>query len=573
MAGFGDGPRTEVGGRRRGTSGPGPRRNASIVALILIAAACGREQSGDGPAIHPPGADKADAGAFPALPDAQPSPDHAWPDVPSGCENSPLREPFTRIVAQPGPDPAGAFTGYVIAAGDLDGVRGADFIVSGEKTALYLNDGSGSFTRKLVYDGPLGLMQAVDLDGDGDQDFVGTRTDPATKMGSLDIIRNDGQGSFMVETVARTELAFYAAVVADIDGDGASDVIVNERPPGSESSPSLSIYAFTQLATTPRRTTVFENTGVPQTGSLVGGDLDGDGDVDLVVLREPERNKYFHHVVWNEGGRFALDPQPLPLLNWAPVVADIDGDGANDLAGGNLLLHNIGQRRFAPIALDDGPSTGTGDAVVAADHDGDGDLDLLLRRRGDVTILRQDSPLRFSKGRRPIPGLPFFEFSFDYGVFQRLAVADVEGDGRLDLLLSDRSHRVHVIPGDLLAASFTWKRPVREVPTGFFPKGLSSADLEGDGDLDLIAIGGGGVVAFANDGHGAFTPSGPFNSPDGRDLYTHFALADMDTTAASMSLPPPNEGGCRSSGIWGTEADTACSPYTRPMPMASTYLR
>ena len=134
-------------------------------------------------------------------------------------------------------------------------------------------------------------------------------------------------------------------------------------------------------------------------GTGVLGDVDGDGDLDLVVgwnrwsVYAEDRNSEEHLTHWgwtvasNDGlgglvpTRDVMHAKSEPGTSWSPTVSlsgdDFDGDGLLDLAfeeGLNLeLWHNRGEDGFASILQL--PNTGF---VGLADGEGDGDLDLLV---------------------------------------------------------------------------------------------------------------------------------------------------------------------------------------------------
>ncbi|HAM71866.1 MAG TPA: hypothetical protein DCM86_09510, partial [Verrucomicrobiales bacterium] len=211
------------------------------------------------------------------------------------------------------------------------------------------------------------------------------------------------------------------------------------------------------------------------------------------------------------------------LLNGSGVAAgDIDGDGWCDLYfcaidGSNALFRNLGGWRFeeiterAGVACRDLQSTG----AVLADLDGDGDLDLLVNTVGHGTrIFLNDGRGHFTPGATLNEGRAGMS----------MALGDLDGDGNLDLYIAnyrvttlrDMPHtgfKLRKIEGGGLAVAFVNGRPV------------SDPDLEG---RFVIAPGGriverGEVDAvYRGDGHGGFTPvpflGGRFLDEEGHPL-------------------------------------------------------
>ncbi|MCI0436919.1 MAG: FG-GAP-like repeat-containing protein [Gemmatimonadetes bacterium] len=176
----------------------------------------------------------------------------------------------------------------------------------------------------------------VDLDGDGDLDMLA-----GTWNNDVQVFRNEG---------SRTELRLVhdsaAAIriprgsntvpaLADLDGDGDLDLVIGEAVG------SLNFFRNTGTRTAP----VFTLEAEDWLGIDVGRrafpafvDLDGDGDLDLVIGREEGGGVVYRNTGTAKEPRFQLDPQatlPLPHLG-APAFADLDGDGDPDLISGGL---------------------------------------------------------------------------------------------------------------------------------------------------------------------------------------------------------------------------------------------
>ncbi|MEK6795111.1 MAG: VCBS repeat-containing protein [Spirochaetota bacterium] len=172
-----------------------------------------------------------------------------------------------------------------IALGDIDNDTDLDVIVTGDTGAgycskIYLNNGSGSFSE--VNSGTLhsvanGEIKLVDVDGDGDLDLILTGDDNGSSPHVGKIYQNNGEGSFS-EIYPGSIIGLIGASIAigDIDGDGDFDIIVN----GMDGIFYTKIYrnnsngSFSEIY--PGSLTAAGG------GSVLLGDIDGDGDIDAV---------------------------------------------------------------------------------------------------------------------------------------------------------------------------------------------------------------------------------------------------------------------------------------------------
>lgn len=289
--------------------------------------------------------------------------------------------------------------------------------------------------------------RAADFDGDGDTDLLVAR-----EFSTNVLLLNDGHGGFTDASsrLPRDVHDHEDIAVADFDGDGDLDAIVV-----AEDDRALDYYVNDGDATfspAPDRlpaTRCSANAAAP-------GDLDGDGDIDVIVGCEGAEI-----VLLNDGhGRFAdeshrLPPGPGRDITQDVVLADLDGDGDLDLIigneDGNRLLMNDGHGVFteAPagnLPLRAGEETRN---VDAGDVDGDGDLDILFANTGwrpgndpQERLLLNDGRGRFTDATDQLPRDAYTTLDADF--------ADLDGDGDLDIVLvswQQQPHRVWINDG------------------------------------------------------------------------------------------------------------------------------
>ena len=186
----------------------------------------------------------------------------------------------------------------------------------------------------------------ADIDGDGDQDLVAGES-----TGTLNYFLNESTGdtlAFTSKTGAENPFNGFdvgtvsAPKFADIDGDGDKDLVVGEY------SGTLNYYlnesaggtiAFT--AKTSASENPFNGFNVGTYSSPTFADIDGDGDLDLVVGEYNGTLKYFLNE--SSGGTITFTPKTgenNPFNGFdagnlsSPKFADVDGDGDPDLVVG-----------------------------------------------------------------------------------------------------------------------------------------------------------------------------------------------------------------------------------------------
>lgn len=257
---------------------------------------------------------------------------------------------------------------------------------------------------------------------------------------------------------------------------------------------------------------------------LAVGDLDGDGKLDLILPSGAKMGAYFTgETIGARAASIALpldleppeeSPKPGETKRRISGVwfEDLDGDGKIDLAVHRLVLAGSWFGATAEIAWARGrgdgflplqviPMNAAAFGLELLDLDGDGDKDFVapLVDIGIGTIARalvaksarvDLSLFRMEGGTFQAPA-PLRTFAFPLespGRFQATLKADVDGDGRIDLVTNDAEDRVRVYRGKIggLEAAVAWEVPLR-VPIG--EDTLFVHDLTGDGRAEIVVWG------------------------------------------------------------------------------------
>lgn len=281
------------------------------------------------------------------------------------------------------------------------------------------------------------------------------------------------------ETVTASIGSPATAFAADVDGDGNVDVL-SAQDSGSgvfwyrNSEGDGTVWAEGLISTA---------AGHP--ADVVAGDIDGDGDVDAVSGQAP----FAGMLVWHEnlrGDGTQWADHPVAVDPYGPYyvdIADLDGDGAPDLVSAS---QGAGELSWHQNLLGDGSSWLThsivkvpisSKSIDVGDLDGDGDLDVVLSAFDDDSI----SWFENVTGIGDLSRMHVVSGSIDGPT--GAVVGDIDGDGYPDVLSAsgwtDDVHWHRNVNGD----GTVWGSDEISSAPGC-PWTLFAADLDGDGDLD-----------------------------------------------------------------------------------------
>jgi len=211
--------------------------------------------------------------------------------------------------------------------GDVDGDGDLDLIEGTYGVKIWLNDGKGNFTNSGQLLGTNNTTSAVlvDLDGDNDLDiFAGTDT-----RGSQ-VWLNDGKG---VYTSSNQNISSaLSAAFQDLDGDGDLDAFLGHITNTVWLNDGKGFFTDTNQAL-----------GTSSSFDVNLGDLDGDGDIDAFISNGTNNISNNPNQIWlNDGSAsFTNSGQNLDLSDTrAADLGDLDGDGDLDVVIGNISFTN-----------------------------------------------------------------------------------------------------------------------------------------------------------------------------------------------------------------------------------------
>ena len=316
------------------------------------------------------------------------------------------------------------------------------------------------------------LIATGDFNGDGNVDVA-----VAGESQRLVILLGDGHGGLKAAPEsARAGLHPAAMVVADVNGDRKLDLIV-----ANHDTDHLTVLSGDGTGRFTAREVKVPSK--PHPHMVAAADVDGDRRVDLITDSAAENRLL---LVLANGGTASIDVGRKPYFTLS--AADIDGDGNIDLVVPNQGLGTVsillgdGQGHFAhapqsPIAAGPEPFSAT-----IADVNGDHRPDIVVANysghitdleRDGLTWIRNDGKRRFTA---------FTNRVVTTRGSWRIAAGDFNGDGIADAAITNGA-------GDDVAIAFGSRNGLRagiSVPTMHGPHGLAFADLDGDGRADLL---------------------------------------------------------------------------------------
>ena len=333
--------------------------------------------------------------------------------------------------------------------------------------SILLGNGDGTFQTLVEYVGGNNTTAIADLNGDGKLDFVSIGG--ATGATGISVFLGKGDGTFPAPVVYVPAQSPQAVTVGDFNGDGQLDFVTVNY-----SSNNVGVFLGNGDGTFPAPMT-YPTGQSPQ--AVAAGDFNGDGIPDLVVPNGIDNTVSI--LIGKGDGTF--QPAVSYATGTSPsfvAVGDFNGDGISDLAvsalgGGLSILLGNGDGTFQP-AMNASPD-GYYYAVVAGDFNNDGKL--------DVALTSNESGISVFLGN----GDGTFQGPVQYPVANLvpypLTVADLRGDGKLDLLTgSSGNGGLSVLLGN---GDGTFQAAV-SYGTGLWPYSIAVGDFNGDGKPDVV---------------------------------------------------------------------------------------
>jgi hypothetical protein len=440
-----------------------------------------------------------------------------------------------------------------LVAADVDGDGRSDLIARTPSGQLWLYRNTGTVSSPYAPGIRIGAsgwqafrtLVAADVDGDGRSDLLGVKAN-----GSLWLYHNGGAPTAPFRRAAQIGVSgwtgFRQLIAQDVDADGRADLI------GSKSDGSLLLYRAGASITRPYSSRVTIGTsGWQAFDRLLSGATPvprAQQSADLIAVR-PDGSGTLWRYQAQPPTKIIPVRQMIGAYGWSAfdrtMLGDVDGDGRADLVAtkpnGTLWLY----RNTGSASHPYGHAVRIGaygwnafDRIALGDVDGDGRADLVARRPdGSLWLYRNGGSVTHPFGKRAMIG------TSGWNIFDRILLADVTGDKRVDLIATSADGTQWLYPNRRsLSRPFSGRNQTGLAGRQDF-SAMAAADFTGDGHADVLYRERNGVVSLAQDGGQSRWPDGIRVGLGNWNGYAQIMAGDVDGDGLADVVTIDSRGG------------------------------
>jgi len=402
----------------------------------------------------------------------------------------------------------------------------------------------GFLERSIVSDGLKGAdsVFAIDLNGDGKTDVLSASHNDHRIAWYENPGGSGPELDFEEHTIATDALSASSVFAADLDGDGDQDVLSASRNDGTvawyendgDTSPRFRKRVVTSDLLTPL--------------AVFAADVDGDGDQDVLTASFTDNKiAWFENLRDDDAGIGVLFEEHVvttDALGAASVFAgDLDGDGDMDIVSASRIDNKIAWYEQRIEIVEEEPqvvfdahvlttAARGANSVFAADLDGENGLDIVAASTADDSIRWFENPGGW--GSEPQPEFEEHTITTEAAGARSVIAADLNGNGRVDILAASANDdtvawyekeggasptfaSMHVISSDTVSADAVF-----------------AALVDDDTHMDVLSISSAAGETFTNDKLAWYPNSGmdpPF--PEGNEQVIVTTASGADAIAVA----------------------------------------
>lgn len=421
---------------------------------------------------------------------------------------------------------SGGQNAQYVAVADVNGDGKPDLLVgnvcsdsncSNGSLSVLLGNGDGTFQAAVSYNSGGESTESLstgDVNGDGKLDVVlanNCTNNNDCSSGSATVLLGNGDGTFQTATTYNSGgQGTQSVAVGDVNGDGKLDIVLaNNCADNNCSNGSVSILLGNGDATF-QSAVSFSSGGVYAT-SVALTDLNADGKVDLLVANQTDSNGNWSDgsmagvLVGNGDGTFqaAVAYASGDFSSRGIVATDVNGDGKLDVVMAEDCVDNyncvsgaasvfLGKGDGTLLAgLNYNPGAWYSISVAAADVNGDGKVDLLLADQCNSNSNCTNGAASVLLGNGDGTFQPAVDYSLDGQDSTAIAVADVNGDGFPDLIIGNQCQNNNDCSSGSVSVmqgngDGTFQAATDYSSGGRYVYSIAVGDVNGDGKPDIV---------------------------------------------------------------------------------------